>query len=99
MTDILIRSCRVRVVRHGGWGWGAQPRALLDGLRAWLNSILSTELESALAGVPEGEITSPLRLRIPVTFAQLARWAEAADGGAGGSDPPPTAATDPLRMA
>jgi hypothetical protein len=98
MTDILIRSCKVRVVRCGGWAWGPQPRALLDGLQAWFATMLSAELEATLAAVPDGEITAPLRLRVPVTLAQLAAWASR-EFDPSGSSLRPEAATEPLRLA
>lgn len=83
MTDILIRRCTVRVVRRGGWSWGAEPGALLDAIRRWLPSLLAAELESALAGHKPQDIATPIQLRIPLSLSQLSAFvpAAASDGG------------------
>ena len=71
MTDVLIRRCTVRVVRRGGWSWGAEPDALLDAVRRWLPSLLGAELESALVGHATQEIAAPITLRVPLPVSAL----------------------------
>src|SRR5260370_4449891 len=70
--DIVIRRCAVRVVRHGGWSWGPQPRHLVDQVLAALPGLIAERLgDLAPDGGPDVEITEPVRLVASLTLADL----------------------------
>jgi hypothetical protein len=72
MTDVVVRRCRLRIVRTGGWSWGPDPDALLARALGALPELVGERLEAlvARAGL-EGEVVEPVRLAVPVTLAEL----------------------------
>jgi hypothetical protein len=72
MADVLIRHCSIRVVRRGGWSWGAEPGALLDRVMHQVPNLIATELERLFPDDDdEREIAAPVCLRIPLSLAML----------------------------
>ena len=70
--DIVVRRCAVRVVRHGGWSWGPQPRHLVDQVLAALPNLIAGQLgDLAPDGGPDREITEPVRIVVSLTLADL----------------------------
>jgi hypothetical protein len=70
--DIAIRRCAVRVVRHGGWSWGPQPRHLVDQVLAALPRLIAERLgDLAADGGPDLEITEPVRIVVSLSLADL----------------------------
>ena len=45
MADVVVRHCTIRVVRHGGWSWGPQPRVLLDHVLRQVPNLIAAELD------------------------------------------------------
>lgn len=83
MTEIEVRDCLVRVVRHGGWSWGADPRGLLDEVLAAVPVLVA---EALAAGVPDGadgEVREPLRVAVPLRAVDLAALAATGRRGPG----------------
>ena len=74
MDAIRIRHCRLRVVRHGGWSWGADPRRLVDQVTQRLPAWLAQALAEQLADCPPDLTMPQLRLRIPVRMSELRDW-------------------------
>jgi hypothetical protein len=72
-SDIVVRRCTVRVVRHGGWSWGPHPRRLVDQVLAALPGLIEAHLAGlAPDGTPEDvEITEPVRIAVALTLADL----------------------------
>ena len=71
-ADIVVRRCTVRVVRHGGWSWGPQPRRLVDQVIAALPGLIAARLgDLAPDGEPDVEITEPIRIAVSVRLADL----------------------------
>lgn len=71
-ADIVIRRCSVRVVRHGGWSWGPQPRRLVDQVLAALPGLITERLgELVPDGAQDMEITEPVRVTVSLTLADL----------------------------
>src|SRR5436190_22906405 len=94
MADVLIRHCSIRVVRRGGWSWGAEPRALLDRVMHQVPNLIATELERLFPDDDdEREIAAPVRLRIPLSLAMLRAGAA---GDAAEMMPKPANAADSL---
>src|SRR4051812_8710112 len=92
MADVLIRHCSIRVVRRGGWSWGAEPRALLDRVMHQVPNLIAAELERLLPDDDdEREIAAPVRLRIPLSLAML-RAGDASEAGL--TRPKPAQAAD-----
>ena len=72
MADVLVRHCTIRVVRRGGWSWGAEPRALLDRVMHQVPNLIAAALERLFPDDDdEREIAAPVRLRIPLSLAML----------------------------
>ena len=71
-SDIIVRRCTVRVIRHGGWSWGPQPRRLVDQVLAALPGLIAERLgELAPEGAADIEITEPVRIAVSLTLADL----------------------------
>ena len=71
-SDIVVRRCAVRVVRHGGWSWGPQPRRLVDQVLAALPALIAARLgDLAQDGEPDVEITEPIRIAVSVRLPDL----------------------------
>jgi hypothetical protein len=71
-TDVVVRRCTVRVVRHGGWSWGPQPRRLVDQVLAALPGLIAGRLgDLAPDGAPDVEISEPVRIVVSLTLADL----------------------------
>jgi len=82
VNAIRIRHCRVRVLRHGGWSWGPQPRRFVDQLTQRLPAWLMQALAEQLADRGPDLAIPRLRLQIPVRMSELRRWiAEPAEQG------------------
>ena len=63
MTDVVIRHCILRVIRHGGRSWGPDRRGLVDRVTRMLPQLIAARLEELL-GEAEGEIAEPIRVAI-----------------------------------
>ena len=72
MVDVVIESCRIRVVRHGGWSWGGNRDALVEQVTRALPELLAAHLGDLLDD-PAGDVTvaEPLRLRLRAGRAAL----------------------------
>jgi hypothetical protein len=68
---IRIRHCRLRVLRHGGWSWGADPRQLVERVKQKLPAWLMQMLAEQLAEFPSDITIQQLRLRIPLQLSEL----------------------------
>jgi hypothetical protein len=96
MADVLIRHCSIRVVRRGGWSWGAEPRALLDRVMHQVPNLIAAELERLFPDDDDArEIAAPVRLRIPLSLAML-RAGGASEVGV--TMPEPAQAADSLAV-
>ncbi len=97
MNDIVIRRCTLRVVRHGGWSWGPNRRALLSRVTAELPRLIAERL-SELLGDADGEIAEPVKVRLSLRAGQLLRddeWASAVRQGLQAESIPMPAARGP----
>jgi hypothetical protein len=71
-SDIIVRRCTVRVIRHGGWSWGPQPRRLVDQVLAALPGLIAERLgELAPEGAADIEIAEPVRIAVSLTLTDL----------------------------
>ncbi len=77
MSGIRIHRCRLRLVRHGGWSWGPDPRAFLQVVVRALPALLAAALEDLWPEEPEApedverEIAAPVRLRLGIRQSLL----------------------------
>lgn len=94
MDTIRIRHCRLRVIRHGGWSWGANPRQFVDQVTQRLPAWLMQALAEQLADCPTDLGIQQLRLRIPVQMSELRNWPSQYADAAGN----PTAGALTLRV-
>lgn len=78
MPDIFINRCTLRIVRHGGWSWGPDPRRLLKSVLEALPALLARELLMVWPDDADREIAAPIRIRVPVRIGELI--AAAGDG-------------------
>lgn len=74
MDAIRIRHCRLHVLRHGGWSWGADPRRLVEQVTQRLPAWLAEALARQLADCPPDFTIQRLRLRIPIRMSELHDW-------------------------
>jgi hypothetical protein len=70
MDELVIRHCTMRVVRHGGWSWGGDRRALVDRMTKLAPGLIAARLAELFAD-QEGDIAEPVRLRIKLPARAL----------------------------
>jgi hypothetical protein len=78
MASVLVRHCTLRVVRHGGWTWGADPRQLFDRLLQRLPQLLAEALARLWPDGEDRHIAAPVRLRLSMPLAALRALVESA---------------------
>ena len=94
MRSVVIRKCRVRVIRRGGWSWGSDPRGLLAGILRALPALIEAALgeapsdrsQDAPRSIDEEEavvLRGPVRVRVPITLGELAALAQVLDASPG----------------
>jgi len=70
MAELVIRHCTFRVVRHGGWSWGGDRRALVERMTRLAPQLIAARLAELFAD-REGEIAEPVVLRIKLPAGAL----------------------------
>src|SRR4051812_46214950 len=85
MSTIHIHRCHLRLVRHDGWSWGPEPRALLQAALRALPALLAAALAGLWPEEDEREIVAPVRLRVRLRASELL----AAQAGFSAEGPPP----------
>ncbi|MDQ1728128.1 MAG: hypothetical protein QOD33_253 [Pyrinomonadaceae bacterium] len=80
MVDITIHRCTLRIVRHGGWGWGPEPRRLLQTAIKALPELLEAELGKLWPDDLELNFAAPVSLRIPMRLGELVAAAHREEG-------------------
>jgi len=71
-TEIVVRRCRVEVIRSGGWSWGADQDRLARQVVAALPGLIEREFAGLWAdGARDVEITEPVVLDLPVRLPDL----------------------------
>jgi hypothetical protein len=71
MTDVVVRHCVVRVVRRGGWAWGATPHGLVDRVIGALPQLIDGYLDGLGVSDGDAEITEPVRITVRVPAGEL----------------------------
>ncbi len=66
MTEILIRHCKVRLIRRGGWSWGPAPRKLAEEAVRMVSKMVEEQLESLWSDEDDVEIVETIRIKIPL---------------------------------
>lgn len=70
MDELVIRHCTMRVVRHGGWSWGGDRRALVDRMTRLAPRLIAARLAELFAD-QQDDIAEPVRLRIKLPARAL----------------------------
>ena len=78
MTDVTINRCTLRIVRHGGWSWGPEPRRLLQSAIRALPDLLAPELSKLWPDDVDREIAAPVSITIFLQMRDLLAAADAA---------------------
>ena len=78
MTDVTINRCTLRIVRHGGWSWGPEPRRLLQSAIRALPDLLAPELSKLWTDDVDREIAAPVSITIFLQMHDLLAAADAA---------------------
>jgi hypothetical protein len=86
--EIVVHRCVVRVVRHGGWSWGPDPRGLVDQVVRLLPELIAEQLDGIDPEASELGAGAPVRIVVPLRAGEL-RSRDRAPAGAG--RPSPTA--------
>ncbi len=71
MSEVLIRHCTLRLVRRGGWTWGAEPKELARRVLAALPALLARMLADL---VPEDRalvVRQPVKLKLSASLTDL----------------------------
>jgi hypothetical protein len=71
MGDIVIHRCILRLVRHGGWSWGANPRKLLENATKMLPELIAEKLADLFPDGEDLEITESVRLAVRIRLDDL----------------------------
>ena len=71
MPDVTIHHCTLRIVRRGGWSWGAAPDTLLQSAIKVLPELIARELGHYWTDEDDHEIAAPVRISIPVHLNEL----------------------------
>src|SRR5258708_38062366 len=71
MVDITIHHCTLRIVRHGGWSWGPEPRKLLQIAIKALPELLEAEIAKLWPDDVELEFAAPVSFSVPLRMAEL----------------------------
>lgn len=73
-----MRRCRLRIVRRGGWSWGARPAEWLHAAIAAIPELIAEELEALFPEtLPDLVIAEPVQVRIGLRGAKRIRIASA----------------------
>ena len=71
MPDVTIHHCTLRIVRRGGWSWGAAPEKLLQSAIKVLPELIARELGQFWSSEDDEEIAAPVRINIPIRLEEL----------------------------
>ena len=71
MPDVTIHRCTLRIVRHGGWSWGAAPNTLLQSAIKVLPELIARELGQYWTEEDDHEIAAPVHISIPIHLNEL----------------------------
>ncbi len=71
MSDVTVHHCTLRIVRHGGWGWGSEPRKLLQSAIKALPELLARALGELWPDDVEREFAAPIQIRVPLSMGEL----------------------------
>ncbi|HEX5736466.1 MAG TPA: hypothetical protein VF131_26785 [Blastocatellia bacterium] len=72
MGDVIIQGCTVRVVRRGGWSWGSDPKSSLQAVLQAFAELLARRFAELWPDESDFEITTPVRITIPLRLNELA---------------------------
>ncbi len=71
MSEIVVNHCTLRIVRHGGWSWGLDPKKLSDSTVQILKEIIASKLEQLWSDDVDLDITRPIQIAVPVRMSEL----------------------------
>jgi hypothetical protein len=72
VPDVTVDHCTLRIVRHGGWSWGAAPNTLLQSAIKVLPELIARELGQLWTEEDDDyEIAAPVRISIPIRLHEL----------------------------
>ena len=91
LADVLIKRCRLCIVRRGGWSWGPNPEALLRTVISALPALLAALIEEMCPGETDLEISAPVRLCVPMQLEELLAGAVLSTPSPGAELPPAVA--------
>jgi len=77
VTEICVHNCIVRVVRRGGWSWGANPRGLLDDVLAAMPALIADALAVEVLEGADMVVREPVRVTVPMRISDLTALAQA----------------------
>jgi len=71
MPDLLIRRCRLRVVRRGGWSWGPSPKRVAEQAVRVFPLLLGKKLAELIPDDETREYSAPVQVRLRVRMEEL----------------------------
>jgi hypothetical protein len=71
MPDVLIHRCMLRVIRRGGWSWGAHPKRVAEQAVAMLPELLAKRLAELMPEDEEWEYSAPVCVRVRIRMSEL----------------------------
>lgn len=77
---VVVHRCTVRVVRHGGWSWGADPSGLVDRITGLLPQIIAEHLDGIDPEAAHLGLDQPVRIVVPLRAGELLSAGRAGSG-------------------
>ncbi len=71
VNQLRIRNCKLRLVRKGGWSWGADPNRLVRMATQSLPELIAQKLRQLLLDREEHVTISHLSVNVPVKLSEL----------------------------
>jgi hypothetical protein len=71
MADVTVKRCTLRIVRHGGWGWGNSRDRLVAAASRALPILIGRQLAAMFPEVAEVMIDESVRIALPASLTQL----------------------------
>src|SRR5687767_12967379 len=86
MPQVLVRQCSLRIVRRGGWSWGADASTLIRQAVRVLGEVVARQLLSIFPDDDaDRRLDAPVRARVCLRLSELLAVVAAHDAASSGA--------------